>query len=131
MKNPIVNPHDGSIIEPSNTWLYFKMIKVIINPAPGENNSQVIWKPYRLNQVEYLQTLKLGLLGDPRCRDTTIWRRTYIRFGWFDKELNSLEWISLDDIFQAYIDKTITKTNRAKLNHICRLLFISIKDISV
>lgn len=27
MKNPIVNPRDGSIIEPSNTWLYLKVVK--------------------------------------------------------------------------------------------------------
>ena len=75
--------------------------------------------------------MKLGLLGDERSRLTTVWQNTYIRFGWLDKELNSLDWVSLEYLIYTYHNKMITKTNRAKLNHICRLLFISIKDISL
>lgn len=126
MKDPIVNPRDGSIIEPSNTWLYLKVVK-----AKGTPEEKVLWRPYKLEDHTHLETLKLGLLGDGRSRLTTVWQNTYIRFGWLDKELNSLDWVSLEYLIYTYHNKMITKTNRAKLNHICRLLFISIKDISL
>ena len=124
MKDPIVNPRDGSIIEPSNTWLYLKVVK-----AKGTPEEKVLWRPYILEDRTHLETLKLGLLGGERSRLTSVWQNTYIRFGWLDKELNSLNWVSLEYLIYTYHNKTMTKTNRAKLNHICRLLFISIKDI--
>ncbi len=124
MKDPIVNPRDGSIIEPSNTWLYLKVVK-----AKGTPEEKVLWHPYILEDRTHLETLKLGLLGDERSRLTSVWKNTYIRFGWLDKKLNSLNWVSLEYLIYTYHNKTMTKTNRAKLNHICRLLFISIKDI--
>lgn len=124
MKDPIINPHDGSIIEPSNTWLYLKVVK-----AKGKPEEKVLWRPYKLEDRSHLETLKLSLLGDEHSRLTTVWQNTYIRFGWLDRELNSLNWVSLEYLIYTYHNKTMTKTNRAKLNHICRLLFISIKDI--
>ena len=124
MKDPIVNPRDGSVIEPSNTWLYLQVVK-----TKAENKQEVLWRPYKLEDRTHLETLKLGLLGDERSRLTSVWNKTYIRFGWLDKQLNSLDWVSLEYLLHTYHQKTITKTNRAKLNHICRLLFISIKDI--
>lgn len=124
MKNLIVNPHDGSIIEPSNTWLYLKVVK-----AKGTLEEKILWRPYKLKNHSRLETLRLGLLGDERSRLTSVWKNTYIRIGWLDKEFNSLDWVSLDYLIYTYHNKTMTKTNQAKLNYICRLLFISIKDI--
>jgi len=119
MQEFIVNPKNGDIITVSTTWLYYrKTIK-------GVN----YWKPYTLDKHEMLQTLKLALLGDISALESSVLGNTFIRFGWLDKGLKDLQWVSLKDVIKAHKEKTLKKSIKPKLDHICRLLFISIKDI--
>lgn len=125
MSGKVFNPKDNSYITISNTWLYYKAKEV--NVADG--TKVVHWRPYSIDNLEMLTTLKLALTGSLKHQEYAAFQRTYIRFGWLDKTLNSLEWIPLSEVLKAYKNKTLSKQQRGKLNHVCRLLFISIKDI--
>ena len=125
MNDLIVNQRDGSTILRANTWLYLKTIK-----NEGTLEEKVHYRPYMLEDWEYLKTLKLGLFGDAASRDTRVWNSTFIRFGWLDKELSSLEWVSFAEVIEDHRKGIISKTNRNKLNHVCRLLFMSIREIN-
>lgn len=119
MNTNLVNPKNGDIITVSTTWLYYrKTIK-------GVN----YWQPYTLEKHEMLQTLKNALLGDISSLESSVLENTFIRFGWLDKGLKDLQWIALKDVLKAHQQKTLKKSVKAKLDHVCRLLFISIKDI--
>lgn len=119
MQQQLVNPKNGDIITVSTTWLYYrKTIK-------GVN----YWLPYTLEKHEMLQTLKNAFLGDISSLESSVLENTFIRFGWLDKGLKDLQWISLKDVLKAHKEKTLKKSIKAKLDHVCRLLFISIKDI--
>ncbi len=125
MSGKVFNPKDNSYITISNTWLYYKVKEV--NVADG--TKVVHWRPYSIDNLEMLTTLKLALTGSLKHQEAAAFQKTYIRFGWLDKTLNSLEWVPLSEVLTAYKNKTLSKQQRGKLNHVCRLLFISIKDI--
>ncbi len=125
MSGKVFNPKDNSYITISNTWLYYKTKEV--NVADG--TKVIHWRPYSIDNLEMLTTLKLALTGSLKHQEATAFQKTYIRFGWLDKTLNSLEWVPLSEVLTAYKNKTLSKQQRGKLNHVCRLLFISIKDI--
>ena len=119
MQEQLINPKTGHVITVSNTWLYYcKRVK-------GVNH----FYPYSLDKQEMLQTLKLALLGDVSALESSVVENTYIRFGWLDKGLKDLQWISLLDVLKAHKTKTLKRSVKTKLDHVCRLLFISIKDI--
>lgn len=119
MKELLVDPNTNDTITPSNTWLYFRKTRKRINH----------FEPYSLEHADMLTTLKLGLLGDERALNSSAFKNTFIRFGWLDKGLKDLQWISLEDALKQLNSRTIKKSTRIKLDHVCRLLFISIKDI--
>lgn len=120
MKDVLIDSKTGDTITPSNTWLYFRKTRKGINH----------YEPYSLERTDMLTTLKLGLLGDGRALDSATFKNTFIRFGWLDKGLKDLQWISLTEVLDQLKNKTLKKANRVKLDHVCRLLFISIKDIN-
>ena len=125
MSGKIYNPKDDSFITLSNTWLYYKSKEV----NTTEGTQTVHWRPFSIDNTEMLTTIKLALTGSIAHQEAVAFQCTYIRFGWLDKTLNSLEWIPLSEVLKAYKNKTLSKQQRGKLNHVCRLLFISIKDI--
>ena len=115
MSGKVFNPKDNTYIIPSNTWLFFK-----------NGNT---YTPYELKQAHMLVSCREALMGYKKFERSEAFKNTYVRFGWLDKNRNSLEWIPLSQLLENYRNKTITKQQRSKLNHVCRLLFISIKDI--
>lgn len=119
MQEQIVNPRNGDVITVSTTWLYYrKAVKGVYH-----------WFPYTLEKHDMLKTLKLALQGDISALESSVFENTFIRFGWLDKGLKDLRWISLKDALIAHKEKTLQKSVKTKLDHICRLLFISVKDI--
>lgn len=119
MQELLVNPKTGDVITVSTTWLYYrKTIKGVHH-----------YFPYSLDKQEMLKTLKLALLGEISALDSSVLKNTFIRFGWLDKNLKNLEWVCMKDVLKSHQDKTIKKSVKTKLDHVCRLLFISIKDI--
>lgn len=112
-----------TLIVPSTTWLYYRQER--------HNDPKVVavYQPYNINLATELQILRDAMIGDDLAKTSATYNAALVRFGWVDKGLNSLRWIPLAELVQAYKDKTISKTNRTKLSHICRLLFISLKDI--
>ena len=119
MKELLVDPNTNDTIMPSNTWLYFRKSKKNVHH----------YEPYSLNQVEMLKTIKLALMGCKISKVSSTFKNSFIRFGWLDKGLKDLHWISLEDALKQLNSRTIKKSTRIKLDHVCRLLFISIKDI--
>lgn len=124
MNDIVINPQDGSTITRGNSWLYLRVVQ-----KEGTFEEKVHYRPYTLDDINYLKSIKLGLCGDKTQHETRIWNSTFIRFGWLDQGLSSLEWVPISKAANDYVNRTISKTNRTKLNHVCRLLFISIKDI--
>lgn len=122
-QNDIYDHVNKTIIVPSTTWLYYKQAK------HNDEHVKLVYYPYNINLAAELKILRDALTGDERAKQSTVYQDTLVRFGWIDKGLNDLKWIPLPELVQSYLDKTISKTNRGKLTHICRLLFISIKDI--
>ena len=114
---------NNTLIVPSSTWLYYRQER--------HNDPKVVatYWPYNINLATELQILRDAMIGDVLAKTSATYNAALVRFGWVDKGLNSLRWIPLAELVQAYKDKTISKTNRTKLSHICRLLFISLKDI--
>lgn len=119
MQNQLINPKTQDVITVSNSWLYYR--KTVKGKAH--------WYPYSLEKKDMLITLKLALTGDEIAKDSAVFKNTFIRFGWLDKGLKDLQWVSLEEVLIQFKDKKLKKTIRAKLDHVCRLLFISIKDI--
>lgn len=115
----IEHPRTKDIITISNSWLYYRQ--------PWKENYH--YQPYTLSKIQMLNTLRLALTGDVSARESSVFKSTFIRFGWLDKGLKDLRWVSLSEVINDHYTKQLSKTNRTKLDHICRLLFISIKDI--
>lgn len=121
------NTRDNSLINVSCTHLYYRNEK---NFAVDGNEIVCVYEPYDVRQLQRLNIIARALLGDEKARQDDIYHNTVVRFGWLDKSLNSLTWIPLPELVRQYKDKEISKTNKSKLMAICRLLFISIKDIA-
>lgn len=112
-----------TLIVPSSTWLYYRQER--------RNDPKVVavYQPYNINLAAELLLLRNAMIGDELAKTSATYNAALVRFGWIDKGLNSLRWIPLSELVDSYRNKTISKTNRGKLSHICRLLFISLKDI--
>lgn len=119
MQNQLIDPHTNDVITVSNSWLYYR------KPVKGV----MYWNPYSLEKQDMLKTLKLALMGDKIAQESSVFQNTFIRFGWLDKGLKDLQWVSLAEALEQFKTKKLKKSIRAKLDHVCRLLFISIKDV--
>lgn len=115
----IPNYRTGDVITVSNSWLYYRQ--------PWKETYH--YQPYSLSKIQMLNTLRLALQGDISARESSVFKSSFIRFGWLDKGLKDLHWVALADVIEDHRKGTLSKTNRTKLDHVCRLLFISIKDI--
>lgn len=112
-----------TLIVPSSTWLYYRQER--------HNDPKVVatYWPYNINLATELKILRDAIVGDNLAKTSATYNAALVRFGWVDKGLNSLRWIPLAELVEGYKNKTISKSSRSKLSHICRLLFISLKDI--
>ncbi len=119
MSKVLIDPNTKNIITPSNTWLYYRRTE----------KGVFHYHPYSIDHTAMLKTIKLALMGDEIAKDSVVFQNSFIRFGWLDKGLKDLKWVSLPEVLSQLNEKTLKKSNRIKLDHICRLLFISIKDI--
>ncbi len=121
--NDIYDRANKTVIVPSTTWLYYRQDK--------KNDPKVtaVYYPYNINLSEELKVLRDALMGDEVAKKSMIYEAALVRFGWLDKDLGNLRWIPLSTLVDSYIDSTISKSHRIKLSHICRLLFLSIREI--
>lgn len=53
----------------------------------------------------------------------------YIRYGWLDGELESLEWSPVLSFYRRWCEKRFVEQDNTKMGSICKMLSISKKDL--
>lgn len=54
--------------------------------------------------------------------------KVVIRFGWVDTELLQISWVSLSEMVEGFVNKTLEPSHRNKFNFVLRQLSLSTKE---
>lgn len=88
-----------------------------------------LYNPYTADDGAMLVTLRDAITGDKRARESKTYKNTVVRSGWIEPGFNSLKWLKLSDLVEGYYYNTLTPAEKRKLMEVCRLLFISVKEM--
>lgn len=100
-------------------------ISFIFLVKPNEEENRVLYSPVTYSSPEVLVEVERFLRNqsyNPDIIDAIV-----IRYGWMDKRLNKLSFISLRDLMAK--GKEMTATDRRKVGAICKQLSMSTKGI--
>ena len=79
------------------------------------------------NHLHILEQIQDMLTG--ATFETGILDRVYIRYGWMDKQLNSLRFRCVLDFIREFRDGSISKADNLKVKQLCKQLSLSIRGL--
>lgn len=93
------------------------------------NEGVPLYTPFQIDDAKMLITIRDALIGDKRARAAAAYTKAHVRFGWIEPGFNSLVWIKLSDLVDGHYNNTLNVQQKRKLMEVCKLVFVSIKDI--
>ena len=93
------------------------------------NEGVPLYTPFQIDDAKMLITIRDAIIGDKRARGASAYTKAHVRFGWIEPGFNSLNWIKLSDLVDGHYNNTLNVQQKRKLMEVCRVLFVSIKDI--
>lgn len=102
-------------------------ISFIFSVDVDQDDQRVIYRPVTYHQAEVLDEIVKYLRGKP-CNVEMI-SNVVIRFGWMDKRLNKLSFMSLTDLMTKIRTKEADNTQIRKLTDICKQLSLTQKVV--
>lgn len=115
----------NAIDESGRKVTIIESISFIFLVKPDEDQKYVLYSPVTYSKPQILAEVDHFLRGQQYNEE--IVASIVIRYGWMDKRLNKLSFISLQDLMLK--GKEMTATDRRKVGAICKQLSISTKGI--
>lgn len=103
-------------------------ISFLFQTAVSEDDKRVTYKALFYRDHQILETIEDYLRG--RDVDMGIIDTVVVRFGWMDKRLNKLSFMSLTDLMKKIKAKEATNTEKRKLTAICKQLGLSLNSVA-
>lgn len=103
-------------------------ISFLFQAATSEDDKRVTYKALYYKQADILEIIEDYLRG--RDVDMDIVDTIVVRFGWMDKRLNKLSFMSLTDLMKKIKAKEATSTEKRKLTAICKQLGLSLNNVA-
>jgi hypothetical protein len=125
-KKVIQNKGSFSAIDESGRKVtIIESISFIFLVQPNEEDNRVLYSPIKYSNHLILEEIERFLRGVDHNGE--IIDAIVIRYGWMDKRLNKLSFISLKDLMAK--GKDMSGTDRRKVAAICKQLSMSTKNI--
>ncbi len=109
-----------TIIEKSISDLYLQRFM-----RDGAGNVTCILRPITYRDGDILKAVERLFIGELNVEDVGTLIAVQVRYGWLDCNLNRLEWNSLLALHQAWHVNKLTKTDKGKIQLICKALSLS------
>lgn len=130
MLRSVVRHLDGTFTatdEMGRRVLIIESISFLFNVQADENGKSVNYKPIDYHSPKVLGQVERFLTGKKFNKE--IISSIVVRFGWMDKRLNKLSFLSLIDLMKLIRESEADKTQQRKLVEICKQLSLSMKHV--
>lgn len=122
---------DGSFVAKGNAGnkvVIEKSISQLYTLTNHPNGSQS-FEPITFTQIATLMAIHDLLMGHVTDGQIKLLNHIYIRYGWLDKRLNSLHWVSLLELHRRFCAGQEHPTDKSKIAYLGKILSIARRDM--
>lgn len=87
------------------------------------------YEPILYTNVNMLKAIHNLFTGGLQPGDFELLDKILVRYGWMDKNLNSLRWMSIIELHQRYTNNDLTHSDKSKLNRVLQQITLSKRDV--
>lgn len=84
--------------------------------------------PILFSNIHVLNCIKNLFTGCLNPAEYKTLGKVYVRYGWLDKKLNSLEWVSVLELYERFANNQLGKTDKGKLVRVLQQITLSKRD---
>ena len=87
------------------------------------------YEPVLYTNIDMLNAIHNLFTGGLQPGDFELLDQILVRYGWMDKNLNSLRWMNIIDLYRRYSNNDLSHSDKSKLNRVLQQITLSKRDM--
>lgn len=104
--------------------LYHVSERTGYGPGPHKHYAPILY-----TNTDMLKAIHNLFTGCLQPGDFEVLDKILVRYGWMDKKLNSLRWMSVIELYRRYSNNTLDHSDKSKLNRVLQQITLSKRDM--